>query len=178
MRVSEDNDHFMHCHSVTSCITTSFIREYLTHKRGSREHKREWARTENQRGVLHCCLLSQLLAPFNNIELTSASHCHFLSLSFSLQTPFVSGAWHAMPWYVVKSISMKKSQGNNFTFIAFLWFHQLDISSMFDCQRKRVCAYLSAPMGVCVCVHVMMVPSHKYLGFISCLKSRSHRCYI
>lgn len=27
------------------------------------KHKRQWARTENQRGVLHCCFLSQFLVP-------------------------------------------------------------------------------------------------------------------
>lgn len=60
-----------------------------------------------------------------------------------------------MPWHVVKSISMKKSQGSSFTCIALLSFPQLDIYSVFACQRKQVCACVSAPMCVCVCVHLI-----------------------
>lgn len=82
MRVNEDNDHFMHCHSATSCITTSFIRVHLTHKRSSINHKRQWARIENQKGVLHCCFFSQLLAPLNNIKFTSALYCHLFFYPF------------------------------------------------------------------------------------------------
>lgn len=34
MRISEGNDHFVLCHSATSRIIASFIRAYLTRKKG------------------------------------------------------------------------------------------------------------------------------------------------
>lgn len=142
----------MHCHSITSCITTSFIRAYLPHKRGSIKHKRQWARKSKRNfTLLFLFSVASATQHWPHLSFTLS----FFTLYFSQQTPFVRGTWGAMPWHVVKSISMKKSQGSNFTCIALLSFPQLDIYSVFACQRKQVCACVSAPMCVCVCVHLI-----------------------
>lgn len=174
MRASEDNDHFMHCHSATSCITTSFIRAYLTHKRGSNQTQK--AVSKNRKSKRGFTLSFPFSVSSATIELTSALHCHFFypflfhyRLRLCLGPEVQCLGMLLLVWRNPKAVA---SPVQHFYFIMLSTGH-----FFYLCLSEKAGVWMCVCTSVCVCVHIMMMPSKKYLYFTICLKSRSHRHY-
>lgn len=138
------------------------------------KHKRQWARTENQRGVLHCCFLSQFLVPL----LSSLQHyivIFFYPFLFHYRLRLCLGpevqclGMLLLVWRNPKAVASP---------VQHFYFIMLSTGYFFYlCLSEKTGVWMCVCTSVCVCVHIMMMPSKKYLYFTICLKSRSHRHY-